>query len=192
MENNDLSEYKLLFQDVFESDITYSRKFAKAADAIITRNLVEIHNHEKRTTVADCVKDSEGADRTFNLQFTVGVRVRRPGYVHFGDFTMDTKEFGKLEQPDYYISGYGRDDEKSFAFYMLWNQKQFIKLAKEGKIKRTLCHNYKHSKVEFWAFKFKDIYDQCDVLECGGDPEPNRQVLDDRPIVNGHKLGEFL
>jgi len=193
MGNNDFVRYKLVFEDVFQNDLAYSRKFAKSANAVVMRSLAEIYDHEKRLTNEDCLKDAQGADRTIKIQpFTCGVRVRRPSYVHFGDFTMDTKEYAKPEQPHYYISGYGRKDESSFAFYMLWDQKQFIKLAKENKIKHTLERNKKHSRVWFLAFKFKDVFDQCDILETGGDLDIIRQVLGDRKVVNTYKLGEFV
>jgi len=190
MENDD---YYNRYKFIFSKDFGYSRGFSKSANDIIMRNLAEIHDHEKRITEQDESKDSQGADRTIKIPpFTCGVRVRRPNYVEFGDFTMDTKEFANVNQPNYYIAGYGREDEKTFSFYMLWNQRQFIKLAKENKIKHTIEQNKKHSGVQFFAFKFKDIFDQCHILECGGDSDIIRQVLDDRKVVQIRKLGEYV
>jgi len=190
---NDLEEYYNRYKLVFTKDFGYSRGFTQSVNAIIMRNLAEIHDHEKRTTEQDQIKDSQGADRTIKIPaFTCGIRVRRPTYVKFADFTMDTKEYTNLKQPEYYIAGYGRLDRKTLSFYMFWNQRQFIKLARENKIKHSVECNKEHSGVSFLAWKFQDIFDRCEILECGGDPETIRQVLDNRRFTKTRKLGEFV
>lgn len=192
---NNPDDYYNRYKFIFAKDFGYSRGFTKTANAIIMRNLVEIHDHEKRLTEKDEMKDSQGADRTIKIPpFTCGLRVRRPKpqYIAYGDFTMDTKEWNNPNQPNYYLAGYGREDKETFSFYMLWDQRQFMKLAKEGKIKHGIEQNKEHSGVRFLTFKFKDIFDKCEILECGGDSDTIRQVLDNREFVQTQKLGEFL
>jgi len=185
-------EYYNRYKLIFAGDFSYSRKFAKCANAIIMRNIAEIHDHEKRMTEQDKEKDLYGADRTITVApFTCGLRVRRLQYLKFAEFTMDTKEFAKKSQPDYYIWGYGNDHEDSLLFYMFWNHRQFMKLARENAIKHGIEQNSKHSAVQFLTFKATDIFDKCDILECGGKAETIRQVLNNRQVPINAKLGEF-
>ena len=187
-------EYKRQFEPVFTSDVRFSRTFARHANAIVIRNLVEINDHEKRLTEEDCIKDSEGKDRSFSVPKTsYGVRVRRSKWVQKAEFTMDTKEWENSTNPDYYVFGYADISEKELLFHMLWDQRQFLKLAKPGKIKHGIEQNKDHSLVLFLTFKLTDIYDQCDILECGGNsPETIREILgDNSQCFQKSKLGEY-
>ena len=186
-------DYRRHFEVIFNQDFGFSRKFSRHANDILVRNLVEINDHEKRLTKEDCVKDSEGKDRSISVpKTTYGLRIRRSNWIPKAEFTMDTKEWENTTNPDYYVFGYADTLEKELLFHMLWDQRQFLRLARGGKIKHGLEQDKKHSLVSFLTFKLKDIYDQCDILECGGTfPETIREILGDNPHKES-KLGEYL
>lgn len=191
-DENDFDDYFKQFKRAFDNDFGFSRQFKKAADKILLQNLAEMKDHEYRETESDVLADSKGADRTVKVPpIAIGVRVRRENYLHFADFTIDTKEWGNGTYPSFYLYGYGNEETKTFSFYMLWHHKEFIKLAKKGKIKSSVERNQKHSTVHFLAFSLKDIFDKCAVLDFGGTPDAIRQILGDVDNKNS-KLGDYV
>lgn len=176
----DFGDYFNHFQRVFDDDFGFSRKFKKTADKILLANLVEMRDHEQRETEEDIIADTNGADRTIQLSpKPIGVRVRREKYLHFADFTIDTKEWTKTKHPHFYLYAYGNPATKQFLFYMLWYYKEFKKLVTDGKIKPSMEKNKTHSTVKFLAFPLKEIFDKCSVLDFGGTPEAIRKILGD-------------
>ena len=187
-----LDEYKAYFKAIFTIDSKFSQKFKKEIDQIILRNLVEIRDHETQPSESDRLKDLSGFDRTIKVApTTMGRRIRRECWISKAEFTMDTKEWASPTQPQYYIFGYGNETTHHLSFYILWNHKEFMSLAKKNAIKHGMEKNKRHSRVQFLTFSLKKIFDKCHILDFGGTPEAIRMVLGNNPKKPNRKLGEF-